>query len=132
MPETPEELYERAKDGLRMPPVEEWDTFPFAGDMRPRPIEPPTEIDRPRLGAGGVDCSRCAATDDRFLWTDEHWRVFALPPSGLPLVAMLESREHYAEPGRSARSGGCTSAVGATAASISTGGSSRGPPAYPS
>lgn len=82
-----------------MPPVEEWDTFPFAGDMRPRPLEPPTEIDRPRLGAGGVDCSRCAATDDRFLWTDEHWRVFALPPSGLPLVAMLESREHYAEPG---------------------------------
>ena len=36
MPETPEELYERVKDSLRMPPVEEWDSFPFDGEMAPR------------------------------------------------------------------------------------------------
>ncbi|HEV2902160.1 MAG TPA: hypothetical protein VGW30_02745 [Gaiellaceae bacterium] len=99
MPETPEELYERAKDALRMPPVEEWETFPFAGSMRPRPLEPPSDVDRPRLGAGGVDCRRCAATDDEYLWTNERWRVLVLGPTGLPLVAMLESREHFAEPG---------------------------------
>jgi hypothetical protein len=31
MPETPEELFERAKAALRTPPVHEWETFPFAG-----------------------------------------------------------------------------------------------------
>jgi hypothetical protein len=71
MPETPEELWERAKNALRMPPVEEWETFPFHGKMRPRPLEPAVEHDRPRLGAGGVDCLRCEAADEEYLWTSE-------------------------------------------------------------
>jgi diadenosine tetraphosphate (Ap4A) HIT family hydrolase len=99
MAESPEQLHERAKDGLRMPPVEEWETFPFEGEIRPRPLEPPAIADRPRLGAGGVDCRRCAATDEDYVWTNERWRIFALGPTGLPLVVMLEPREHYAEPG---------------------------------
>jgi hypothetical protein len=28
-----------------MPPVEEWETFPFDGDMRPRALLPPAPID---------------------------------------------------------------------------------------
>jgi hypothetical protein len=40
MPETPEQLYERVKDALRMPPMEEWETFPFDGEMRPRALDP--------------------------------------------------------------------------------------------
>jgi diadenosine tetraphosphate (Ap4A) HIT family hydrolase len=100
MPETPEELYTRVKDALRMPPVEEWETFPFDGDMRPRPLQPPGEIDRPRHGEGGADCRRCAATDDEYIWTNENWRLWAFDkPTGLPLVVILESREHYGEPG---------------------------------
>ena len=99
MPESPEELYERAKDALRMPPVEEWETFPFDGEMQPRRLDPPAERDPARHGEGGVDCGRCAASDDEYLWTDERWRVRALDPTGLPIVVMLESREHYAEPG---------------------------------
>lgn len=100
MPETPEELYERANDALRMPPVEEWETFPFEGEMRPRPLEPPTEIDRPRIGAGGVDCWTCNAKDEDFLWTNEHWKLSVgnMPPS-IPMIALLHPREHYAEPG---------------------------------
>jgi len=35
MPETPEELYERASGELRMPPVKDWETFPF---------EPPVQV----------------------------------------------------------------------------------------
>lgn len=35
MPETPEELFARAQDALRMPPVETWETFPFDGALRP-------------------------------------------------------------------------------------------------
>jgi diadenosine tetraphosphate (Ap4A) HIT family hydrolase len=99
MPETPEQLFERAKDALRMPPVEEWETFPFDGEMQPRPLTPPDAVERPRHGEAGVDCSRCAAADDEFVWTNERWRVHVLGPTGLPFVAMLEPREHYAEPG---------------------------------
>jgi diadenosine tetraphosphate (Ap4A) HIT family hydrolase len=99
MPETPEQLYERAKDALRMPPVDEWESFPFAGEMRPRRLEPPAERDPTRHGEGGVDCWRCTASDDEFFWTDAHWRVRALDPTGLPIVVMLESRDHQAEPG---------------------------------
>jgi diadenosine tetraphosphate (Ap4A) HIT family hydrolase len=100
VPETPEELYARAKDALRMPPVEEWETFPFDGELRPRPLQPPDERERPRFGEGGVDGRRCAAADDDYLWTNENWRLWSLPePTGLPLVVLLESREHYGEPG---------------------------------
>lgn len=100
MPESPEELYERAKDALRMPPLEEWDTFPFEGEMRPRPLQPPTEVDKPRVGAGGVDCWACTAADDDFIWTNERWRLVAGEAAhALPVVVLLMPREHFADPG---------------------------------
>jgi diadenosine tetraphosphate (Ap4A) HIT family hydrolase len=99
MPETAEELYERVKDSLRMPPVEEWETFPFDGEMRPRALLPPLEKEKPRFGEGGVDCRRCQASDEKYIWTDERWRLLAPGPTGLPAVLMLEPREHFAEPG---------------------------------
>src|SRR5690349_957208 len=83
-----------------MPPVEAWDTFPFDGEMRPRPLRPPVQREEPRHGEGGIDCQRCAAGDDEYLWTDERWRLYAFDhPAGLPLILLLEPREHYAEPG---------------------------------
>jgi hypothetical protein len=51
MPETPEELYERAAAALRTPPVEEWETWPFEGDLRLRSLRPPEARERPRQGA---------------------------------------------------------------------------------
>lgn len=91
MAETPEQLRDRAKDGLRMPPVEEWETFPFEGVIRPRPLEPPATADRSRLGAGGVDCRRCAATGQDYVWTNERWRIFAL---GLHVCRWGDGSEH--------------------------------------
>jgi hypothetical protein len=38
MPETPEQMYQRVAHALRMPPVAEWETFPFEGEMRPRAL----------------------------------------------------------------------------------------------
>jgi diadenosine tetraphosphate (Ap4A) HIT family hydrolase len=100
MPESAEELYERAKGALRMPPVWEWETFPFDGELTPRSLLPPVEREQPRFGEGGVDCRRCGASDDDYIWTTERWRLHALDqPSGLPVVVLLEPREHYAEPG---------------------------------
>lgn len=100
MPETPEQLHARAAAALRMPPVEEWVTFPFDGELRPRPLAPPVEREAPRRGERGIDCDPCTASDDRFFWTSERWRMRAFDrPSGLPFVAILEPREHFAEPG---------------------------------
>ena len=83
-----------------MPPVEGWESFPFDGEMRPRPLAPPEAEERPREGAGGVDCWACKAADDEFLWTDGRWRLVAgSEEHTLPVVVLLMPREHYAEPG---------------------------------
>ena len=100
MPETPEQLYARVAGDLRMPPVQEWETFPFDGEMRPRVLKPPLDRERPRAGRGGVGCHACAAPDSDFIWTSERWRLCSLlKPTGLPVIVLLEPRAHYAEPG---------------------------------
>lgn len=100
MPETPEEIYERSVNALRVPPYAEWKTFPFEGPLQPRALEPPRPTDGIRGGEGGVDCGTCAASDDAYIWTNERWRLHSLgKPSGLPVVVMLEPREHYSDPG---------------------------------
>lgn len=100
MPETADELYARSAALLRMPPVHEWDTFPFEGDMRPRALRSPMAEDSPREGTGGVDCASCKRGDDGGLWANERWRLFHFAqPSGLPLVLILEPRGHYGDPG---------------------------------
>lgn len=100
MAETPAQLYARAAGALRRPPLEEWESFPFAGDVRPRALQPPIDPETPRHGEGGVDCGACAAPDSGYLWTDERWRLRALgEPSGLPVVVLLEPRDHYDAPG---------------------------------
>jgi diadenosine tetraphosphate (Ap4A) HIT family hydrolase len=100
MPETAEEIYARAVGALRMPPVDEWETFPFDGELRPRPLQPPVERERPRHGEGGVGCGRCEAPDEEYLWVGERWRLWSFDrPTGLPVIVLLEPREHFAEPG---------------------------------
>lgn len=100
MAESPEEIYRRAQEAagpdgrLPMPPVDEWDTFPFEGEMRARRLEPPAE-EPPRDGEDPADCWRCRRGDSEALWSDERWRLVALAqPSGLPVVVLLEPREH--------------------------------------
>jgi hypothetical protein len=96
VPETPEAFWERAHDALRTPPVEEWETWPFAGPVTPQALQPPVAQESPRHGAGGVDCRRCEEGDVDALWSDENWIVRAFPkPTGLPMVVLLETRAHY-------------------------------------
>ena len=98
MPETPEQLHARAAGALRTPPVQDWDTWPFDGEIRPKPLAPLTP--EPVIaGQGGVDCRACAKADSEYLWTDENWRLTTLgEPTGLPVVVLLEPREHFAGP----------------------------------
>jgi hypothetical protein len=51
--EPPEQSHERAAGALRMPPVDEWDTFD--GGLRPRALLPPVEREQPRRGVAGGD-----------------------------------------------------------------------------
>src|SRR5919201_6367827 len=95
MAETPEDFYQRAKDGLRMPPLEEWGTFPFDGALRPRALQPPAEDEKTRHGEGGVECHACNKTPDELIWEDKHWQLTAIGPTGLPIVLILEPKEHY-------------------------------------
>jgi diadenosine tetraphosphate (Ap4A) HIT family hydrolase len=98
MPETPEQLHARASEALHTPPVQEWDTWPFEGEIRPKPLAPLTP--EPTIhGQGGADCGACVKPDSEYLWTSERWRLTAFDePSGLPIVVLLEPREHYAGP----------------------------------
>ncbi len=100
--ETPEELYERAlaaadADGrLPIPPLHDWETFPFEGEVRARPLLPPLPAEKPRLGEDGTDCFRCEKDDADAIWADERWLLTPLPePSGLPVVVILQPRAHH-------------------------------------
>jgi diadenosine tetraphosphate (Ap4A) HIT family hydrolase len=97
VPETPEELYRRAAGNLRTPPVQEWDSWPFEGEVRPKVLLPP-EPEPVIEGAGGVDCRACAKPDSDYLWTDERWRLMAMGPTGLPVIVLLEPRAHHSSP----------------------------------
>ena len=79
---------------LPMLDLSEWDTFPFEGEMRVKPLEPPAD-EPPRFGEGGKECWRCERGDSDAIWSDDYW---ILAPryerGGLPVVVLLEPREH--------------------------------------
>jgi hypothetical protein len=80
---------------LPLPDFVNWDIFPFEGDLRVREVLPAAESEWPRAGEpGGGPCGSCADADDEYLWVDDHWRVRAARPSGVPVQVFLETREH--------------------------------------
>ena len=100
MAESAEELYARVVaqvgDGghLPMPPIAQWDTFPFEGDLRVRPLLPPGP-ERVRSGEGDNACPRCEDPDRNVIWRNERWLVSTLDqPTGLPVVVFLMTNEH--------------------------------------
>jgi hypothetical protein len=102
MPEKPEDFLSRVMEAadengrLPMPPVADWGTFPFEGEITVRPFA--TElVDEPnRVGEGGVDCFVCDEGDAVALWSDANWLVTPFPkPAGLPVVVFLMPRAHH-------------------------------------
>lgn len=72
-----------------------WDIAPFDQDgLRVAPLRPPVLPERERDGAGGAGCRACAKRDED-LWLDEHWRLKRISGAGVPLVLILEPRDHY-------------------------------------
>lgn len=104
MAESAEQVYERvmsvadAEGRLPLPEIAGWDVFPWEvvdGVLRPKVLAPPAP-EKPRNGeVGTVGCHACAVPDERVVWEDEHWQLIHLGgPSGLPVVLMLNTREH--------------------------------------
>jgi len=56
--------------GLRTPPVEDWDSWPFVGTVTPKTLRPP-EPEPDRDGEGVRPCAACSKGDDAYIWTDE-------------------------------------------------------------
>jgi diadenosine tetraphosphate (Ap4A) HIT family hydrolase len=96
MSETPEQLYARVqREGLRRPPVEEWDTFPFEGELRVSELQPPVVAEAPRRGEDATDCFACTGAADAAIWSDDRWLVVPVQePNGLPCVVLLFPRRH--------------------------------------
>ncbi len=87
-----------AADGLRDPGLADWPTWPYDGELTPRDLKPPV-AERPRGGAGGVDCFMCAADETAdasyLLWRDDV-AMIGIPhePVALPFLAFLMPRRH--------------------------------------
>lgn len=104
MPESPEELYARivAQVGesgrLPMPPVTGWEIFPWEvvdGALQPKVLGPPVPDEPARQGdPGGDPCRTCTGDGRTAIWENERWSVTPLPRAGMPLIVMLETREH--------------------------------------
>jgi diadenosine tetraphosphate (Ap4A) HIT family hydrolase len=103
MPETSDEWFERvsgeiARNGYRSSEWEQWPSWPFEGELRPKPLQPP-EKEPPRGGTGGTDCFICdkVAAEDRsyLVWQDQH-AILGMPgePRALPFAAFLMPRTH--------------------------------------
>lgn len=105
MAESPEDLYARitAQVGehgrLPMTPAVDWDVFPWEvvdGAIVPKVLAAPLAADNPREGdPGGKPCGICAGErDDATIWENETWTLRPMPRGGLPLILMLEPKEH--------------------------------------
>ena len=103
-----------AATGYRAAPWTDWPTWPFDGDLVQRELEPPG-AERPRGGAGGVDCFICEAAagdgGDYVVWRDDV-AMLGQPRDdvALPFVAFLMPRRHAdlsdLAPDEAARMGG--------------------------
>ena len=90
VPESPEQFWERTNGALRVPPVDEWDTWPFDGALAVRPLESPVEAEDAATRRGRRRLLALRHGDETALWSNENWCVTPLGrPTGLPAVVIL-------------------------------------------
>ncbi len=104
MPQSAEEVYARVvalvgKDGrLPTPPMSAWEVFPWEvvdGELRAKVLQPPVAAEEPRGGEGNRPCWCMDGTPAHAIWRNERWVVTRRErPSGMPLILMLQPREH--------------------------------------
>ncbi|MFK4106786.1 hypothetical protein ACI2L1_43440 [Streptomyces sp. NPDC019531] len=100
-PPEPSDFVRRLPTGERLPlpadSVADWPTFPFEGDFRVKPLQPPALPEPARNGEDGPEeCHTCNKPVTAALWSDDHWRLDAVgTESRLPAVVLLQPRGHY-------------------------------------
>ncbi|WP_051462774.1 hypothetical protein [Haloglycomyces albus] len=83
------------RNGNDLPGFVEWPAFPFEGNLRLKPVEPPAEREPERRGSDPNTCASCRSADEEYLWVNDRWRLRApQKPSGLPVIVVLEPRFH--------------------------------------
>lgn len=97
----PDEFYNHAliaaDDERRLPlsRMTGWDISPFEhAGLRVTPLRPPVLPEPPRQGEDPADCNACRQRDDG-IWFNARWRLTRIGHVGVPLVLMLQPREHY-------------------------------------
>ena len=98
---TPDEFYRQAlaaADGAGRLPLSRmtgWEISPFEADgLRVAPLRPPVVPEPPRQGEDPADCASCRRRDEG-IWLNEQWRLTRIDDVGVPLVLMLQPRDHY-------------------------------------
>jgi len=72
-----------------------WEISPFEADgLRVTPLRPPVLPEPPRQGEDPADCVACQRRDVG-IWLNERWRLTRIDDVGVPLVLMLQPRDHY-------------------------------------
>ncbi|GAA0601979.1 hypothetical protein HPO96_27820 [Kribbella sandramycini] len=97
MSELPSDYHRRLPYGERLSaaPLLGHPFFPFE-QVTVAPLAELTLPEPPRAGApGGAECPTCVEPTKDAVWGDEQWLLKVFGPTGLPLVALLVSREHY-------------------------------------
>jgi diadenosine tetraphosphate (Ap4A) HIT family hydrolase len=97
-PRAPSEYAARLPIGERMPVDELLDDplFPFEGELRVLPLEPPLVPEPERYGVAAADCRLCRGEGEQAIWEDDRWRLLSrAEPHGLPMVAVLIPRTHH-------------------------------------
>jgi diadenosine tetraphosphate (Ap4A) HIT family hydrolase len=72
-----------------------WEISPFEQHgLLVAPLRPPVFPEPARKGEDPSDCEVCRQRDQG-LWLDERWRLTRIPGVGVPLVLMLQPRDHF-------------------------------------
>jgi len=83
-------------ESLPLDRVIDSDLFPFAGQIRTKPLARPLTPEPERSGQAGQGCFACTDQATGVIWRNERWHVRSGPePSGLALVVMLMPNEHH-------------------------------------
>lgn len=97
----PDEFYQHAlsaadaEQRLPLSRMTGWEISPFEQDgLRVARLRPPVLPEPARKGEGKADCKVCKERD-LGIWLDDHWRMTRISGVGVPLVLMLQPRDHF-------------------------------------
>jgi diadenosine tetraphosphate (Ap4A) HIT family hydrolase len=97
----PDEFYRHALSAadaehrLSLSRMTGWDISPFEQHgLLVAPLRPPVLPERTREGEDPSNCKTCKDRDQG-IWLNDHWRLTRISRVGVPLVLMLQSRDHF-------------------------------------